>query len=51
MTFDRNHLIQSLNVDVTFNDKFSWTTLGGIDWTVSDQEIKQHVSKPLSYEK
>ena len=48
--FDRNHLIQSLNVDVTFNDKFSWTTLGGIDWTVSDQEIKQHVSKPLSYE-
>ena len=21
--FDRNHLIQSLNVDVTFNDKFS----------------------------
>lgn len=48
--YDRNHLIQSLNIDVKFNDKLSWTTLGGIDWTVADQEIKQHVSKPLSYE-
>lgn len=48
--FVRNHLIQSLNLDVKFNDKFSWLTLGGLDWTVSDQEIKQHVSKPLSQE-
>ena len=48
--FTRNHLIQSINLDVTFNDKFSWTTLGGMDWTVSEQEIKQHVSKPLSQE-
>ena len=48
--YDRNHLIQSLNVDVKFNDKFSWTTLGGIDWTVADHEIKQHVSKPLAFE-
>ena len=47
---ERNHLIQSLNLDVTFNDKFSWTTLGGMDWTVTDQEVKQHVSKPLSME-
>lgn len=47
---ERNHLIQSLNLDVTFNDKFSWTTLGGMDWTVMDQEVKQHVSKPLSME-
>lgn len=48
--FVRNHLIQSLNVDIKFNDKFSWATLGGLDWTVSDQEIKQHVSKPLAQE-
>lgn len=48
--FDRNHLIQSLNVDVKFNDKFSWMTLGGMDWTVADQEIKQHVQKPLTEE-
>ena len=47
---ERNHLIQSLNLDVTFNDKFSWSTLGGMDWTVMDQEVKQHVSKPLSME-
>lgn len=48
--YDRNHLIQSLGLDVTFNDKFSWTTLGGLDWTVADQEIKQYVTRPLSYE-
>jgi TonB-linked SusC/RagA family outer membrane protein len=48
--YNRNHLIQSLNLDVTFNDKFSWTTLGGMDWTVVDQEIKKPVKKPLSYE-
>ncbi|MGN0056705.1 MAG: SusC/RagA family TonB-linked outer membrane protein [Phocaeicola plebeius] len=48
--FVRNHLLQSLNIDVKFNDKFSWMTLGGMDWTVSDQEIKQHVSKPLAQE-
>ena len=29
--YDKNHLIQSLNIDVTFNDKFSWNTLGGLD--------------------
>lgn len=45
--FDRNHLIQSINMDVKFNDNFSWTTLGGMDWTVSDHEIKQHVTRPL----
>lgn len=48
--YNRNHLIQSLNIDVKFNDKFSWTTLGGMDWTSADHEIKQHVSKPLAYE-
>ena len=48
--YDKNHLIQSLNLDVTFNDKFSWTTLGGMDWTVADQEIKQYVKKPLAEE-
>ena len=48
--YDKNHLIQSLNIDVTFNDKFSWNTLGGLDWTVADQEIKQYVQKPLTSE-
>lgn len=48
--YDRNHLIQSLNLDVKFNDKFSWLTLGGMDWTVADQEIKQYVQKPLTEE-
>lgn len=46
----RNHLIQSINLDVTFNDYFSWNTLGGMDWTVSEQEIKQHVTRPLVQE-
>lgn len=48
--YTRNHLIQSLNIDVNFNDKFSWTTLGGLDWTVVDTEKKSYVRKPLSYE-
>lgn len=48
--YEKNHLIQSLNLDVTFNDKFSWTSLGGLDWTVAEQEIKQHVQKPLTSE-
>ncbi len=48
--YTRNHLIQSLNIDVDFNDKFSWTTLGGLDWTIADTESKSYVRKPLSYE-
>ena len=45
--YTRSHLIQSVNLDVTLNDNFSWNTLGGMDWTVSDQETKQHVTRPL----
>lgn len=48
--YDRNHLIQSINMDVTFNDKFSWTSLGGMDWTVAKQEVKQLVQRPLAEE-
>ena len=48
--YTRNHLIQSVNMDVTFNDNFSWTTLGGMDFTTVDQEIKQHVTQPLAQE-
>ena len=48
--YTRNHLIQSLNIDVKFNDLFSWTTLGGLDWTVADAESKQYVKKPLASE-
>jgi iron complex outermembrane receptor protein len=46
----RNHLIQSINLDVTFNKLFSWTSLGGMDYTVSDHEVKQFVSKPMAEE-
>ena len=48
--YTRNHLIQSANLDVTFNDKFSWTSLGGMDYTLVDHEIKQRVTEPLSQE-
>lgn len=48
--YTRNHLIQSVNVDVKLTDYLSWTTLGGMDWTVSDHEIKQHVTRPLAQE-
>lgn len=48
--YARNHLIQSINMDVKFTDWLSWTTLGGMDWTVADHEIKQHVTKPLAQE-
>lgn len=48
--YNRNHLIQSLNMDVKFTDFLSWTTLGGMDWTVADHEIKQHVTRPLAQE-
>ena len=48
--YTRNHLIQSANLDVTFNDKFSWNSLGGIDWTIVDHEVKQRVQEPLSQE-
>lgn len=29
--YDRNHLIQSINLDVKFSDNLSWNTLGGMD--------------------
>lgn len=48
--YNRNHLIQSLNMDVKFTDYLSWTTLGGMDWTVAEHEIKQHVTRPLAQE-
>ena len=48
--FDRNHLIQSINLDIKLSENLSWNTLGGMDWTISDHEIKQHVVKPLSQE-
>ncbi|MCD8264442.1 MAG: TonB-dependent receptor plug domain-containing protein [Tannerellaceae bacterium] len=45
--YQRDHFIQSINMDVTFNDKFSWTTLGGMDYTVSNQETKQMLKQSL----
>ena len=48
--YTRNHLIQSANIDVTFNDKISWNSLGGIDWTIVDHEVKRGVEEPLTQE-
>ena len=48
--YTRNHLIQSMNLDIQLSENFSWTTLGGMDWTVADHEIEQRVVKPLSQE-
>jgi iron complex outermembrane receptor protein len=48
--YTRNHLIQSVNLDVKFSNLFSWTSLGGMDYTVADRETMQNVTKPLAEE-
>lgn len=44
----RNHLIQSLSMDVKFNDYLSWNTLGGMDYTITEHEVSNKVNRPLA---
>ncbi|HCO68281.1 MAG TPA: SusC/RagA family TonB-linked outer membrane protein [Dysgonomonas sp.] len=46
--YKRNHLIQSLSMDVKFNDNLSWVSLGGLDYTIIDNEIKGRFTRPIS---
>ncbi|MGL5547668.1 MAG: SusC/RagA family TonB-linked outer membrane protein [Tannerellaceae bacterium] len=48
--YTRNHLIQSLGMDVKFSDKVTWNTLGGMDYTHVEQEVKNKVGRPLAEE-